>query len=177
MAQDYQTAISLVSVGVGISVVPKSVSQAERPGVKYRDYEGCNPGTSLSLNYRRDNPDAASIQFPENRPKIRTRQAGVKVRRPPRGAFDIVPISQGQAFARTCHPYQAVQIEIRLRQKSPENGSFCEFGPETFGRFSPKLSLFGAQRLVLKQQFFRSSTTLRFHCFCSRTIRHRLKIG
>ncbi len=48
MAQDYQTAISLVSVGVGISVVPKSVSQAERPGVKYRDYEGCNPGTSLA---------------------------------------------------------------------------------------------------------------------------------
>jgi hypothetical protein len=133
MAQDYQTAISLVSVGVGISVVPKSVSQAERPGVKYRDYEGCNPGTSLSHNYRRYNPDAASIQFPENRPKIRTRQAGVKVRRPPRGAFDIVPISQGQAFARTCHPYQAVQIEIRLRQKSPENGSFCEFGRRLSG--------------------------------------------
>jgi len=55
MAQDYQTAISLVSVGVGISVVPKSVSQSERPGVAYRSYEGRNPGTSLSLNYRRDN--------------------------------------------------------------------------------------------------------------------------
>lgn len=55
MAQDYQTAISLVSVGVGISVVPKSVSQSERPGVTYRTYEGHNPGTSLSLNYRRDN--------------------------------------------------------------------------------------------------------------------------
>ena len=55
LAQDYQTAISLVSVGVGISLVPKSVSEAERPGVAYRAYEGHNPGTALSLNYRRDN--------------------------------------------------------------------------------------------------------------------------
>jgi hypothetical protein len=128
MAQDYQTAISLVSVGIGISVVPKSVSQAERPGVKYRDYEGCNPGTSLSLNYRRDNPDAASIQFPENRPKIRTRQAGVKVRRPPRGAFDIVPISQGQAFARTCHPYRPVGWKFVSAESLLENGNFCGLG-------------------------------------------------
>jgi len=55
MAQDYQTAISLVSVGVGVSLVPFSVSQSERRGVAYRDYAGHNPGTSLSLNYRRDN--------------------------------------------------------------------------------------------------------------------------
>lgn len=55
MAQDYQTAISLVSVGVGISLVPESVSRSERTGVAYRPYVGHNPGTSLSLNYRRDN--------------------------------------------------------------------------------------------------------------------------
>lgn len=55
MAQDYQTAISLVSVGVGVSLVPESVSLSERAGVVYRRYEGTNPGTSLSLNYRRDN--------------------------------------------------------------------------------------------------------------------------
>lgn len=55
MAQDYQTAISLVSVGVGVSLVPESVSLSERAGVVYRRYEGNNPGTSLSLNYRRDN--------------------------------------------------------------------------------------------------------------------------
>jgi DNA-binding transcriptional LysR family regulator len=55
LAQDYQTAISLVSVGVGVSLVPESVSQSERPGVIYRTYDGNNPGTSLSLNYRRDN--------------------------------------------------------------------------------------------------------------------------
>jgi LysR family transcriptional regulator, benzoate and cis,cis-muconate-responsive activator of ben and cat genes len=55
MAQDYQTAISLVSVGVGVSLVPLSVSQSERHGVAYRNYAGHNPGTALSLNYRRDN--------------------------------------------------------------------------------------------------------------------------
>lgn len=55
MAQDYLTAISLVSVGVGISLVPFSVSQNHRPGVIYRTYRGNNPGTELSLNYRRDN--------------------------------------------------------------------------------------------------------------------------
>ena len=55
MAQDYQTAISLVSVGVGVALVPESVSQSRRPGVVFRGYAGNNPGTALSLNYRRDN--------------------------------------------------------------------------------------------------------------------------
>ncbi|MEL7013325.1 MAG: LysR substrate-binding domain-containing protein [Pseudomonadota bacterium] len=54
-AQDCQTAISLVSVGVGLSIVPQSVSTTQRPGVFYRDYEGFNPGTSLSAHARRDN--------------------------------------------------------------------------------------------------------------------------
>jgi DNA-binding transcriptional LysR family regulator len=55
MAQDYHTAISLVAVDFGISLVPYSVAQSERPGVAYLPYEGFNPGTSLSLNYRLDN--------------------------------------------------------------------------------------------------------------------------
>lgn len=55
MAQDFLTAISLVSVGVGICPVPSSVAQGQRPGVAYRHYVGHNPGTELSLNYRRDN--------------------------------------------------------------------------------------------------------------------------
>ena len=42
-------------------------------------------------------------------------------------------------------PYQAVQIEIRLREKSPENGSFCEFGRRLSGisRQSCHFSEFG----------------------------------
>ena len=63
MAQDYQTAISLVSVGVGVSLVPESVSQSARPGVAYHSYEGFNPGTALSLNYRRDNRMAHLFNF------------------------------------------------------------------------------------------------------------------
>lgn len=54
LAQDYQTAISLVAVGVGISIVPQSVSISPRPGVLFRSYDGFNPGTSLSINARRD---------------------------------------------------------------------------------------------------------------------------
>jgi DNA-binding transcriptional LysR family regulator len=55
MAMDYQTAVSLVSVGVGVCVVPYSVSTTQRSGVVYREYVGPNPGTSLSVNYRIDN--------------------------------------------------------------------------------------------------------------------------
>ncbi|MDP9811232.1 DNA-binding transcriptional LysR family regulator [Rhizobium tibeticum] len=55
MAQDFLTAISLVSVGVGVCIVPQSVALNERTGIVYRTFEGFNPGTKLSLNYRRDN--------------------------------------------------------------------------------------------------------------------------
>jgi LysR family transcriptional regulator, benzoate and cis,cis-muconate-responsive activator of ben and cat genes len=65
-AQDYQTAISLVSVGVGIAMVPQSVSQTQRIGVHYRTYRGFNPGTSLSLNVRRDNRSPHVTRFFES---------------------------------------------------------------------------------------------------------------
>ncbi|HXH53140.1 MAG TPA: LysR substrate-binding domain-containing protein [Sphingomicrobium sp.] len=63
MAQDNQTAISLVSVGVGISIVPESVSSTQRSGVFYRSYNGNNPGTSLSVHARRDNRSPHVINF------------------------------------------------------------------------------------------------------------------
>ncbi|NOD93168.1 LysR family transcriptional regulator [Ruegeria sp. HKCCD4884] len=62
-AQDYQTAISLVSVGVGLSVVPESVSTTQRPGVFYRAYQGFNPGTGLSAHARRDNTKPHVLNF------------------------------------------------------------------------------------------------------------------
>jgi DNA-binding transcriptional LysR family regulator len=62
-AQDYQTAISLVSVGVGVSIVPQSVSQGDRAGVFYRKYDGPNPGTSLSVHARLDNRGPHVINF------------------------------------------------------------------------------------------------------------------
>lgn len=55
MAMDHQTAISLVAVGVGVSLVPRSASTSKRPGVSFRDYLGPNPGTELSVNHRIDN--------------------------------------------------------------------------------------------------------------------------
>jgi DNA-binding transcriptional LysR family regulator len=55
LAQDFQSAISLVSVGVGLSIVPRSVSASPRRGVAYRAYAGFNPGTTISLNVRLDN--------------------------------------------------------------------------------------------------------------------------
>lgn len=63
LAQDYQTAISLVSVGVGISVVPESVSTTQRPGVFYKKYIGHNPGTGLSAHARRDNTKPHVLNF------------------------------------------------------------------------------------------------------------------
>lgn len=62
-AQDYQTAISLVSVGVGISIVPKSVSSTQRPGVFYREYSGHNAGTGLTAHARRDNRMPHVVNF------------------------------------------------------------------------------------------------------------------
>ena len=40
MSQYFQTAVSLVSVGVGISVVPDSVSQSKISGIAFRPYIG-----------------------------------------------------------------------------------------------------------------------------------------
>jgi LysR family transcriptional regulator, benzoate and cis,cis-muconate-responsive activator of ben and cat genes len=76
IAQDYQTAISLVSVGVGISLVPESVSQSERVGVAYRTYVGHNPGTALSLNYRRDNRTPHLFNFLKVTQRFARRQGG-----------------------------------------------------------------------------------------------------
>lgn len=63
LAQDFQTAISLVSVGVGIALVPHSVSLSPRHGVVYRAYDGHNPGTTLSLAVRQDNQGVHTQNF------------------------------------------------------------------------------------------------------------------
>jgi len=63
LAQDYQTAISLVSVGVGLSLVPESVSGTQRAGVRYRKYVGNNPGTSLTVHARLDNRSPHVMNF------------------------------------------------------------------------------------------------------------------
>ncbi len=63
LAQDYQTAITLVAVGVGVSMVPESVSHSQRDGVTYRPYEGTNPGTALTVHARLDNRKPQVVNF------------------------------------------------------------------------------------------------------------------
>ncbi|MBD9527701.1 MULTISPECIES: LysR substrate-binding domain-containing protein [Paracoccus] len=65
LTQDFQSAISLVSVGVGLSVVPESVARTQRPGVVYRPYEGDNPGTALTIHARLDNRAPQVVNFLE----------------------------------------------------------------------------------------------------------------
>lgn len=52
---DLQTALGLIAVGVGVSLVPGSVQNSHRHGITYRPLAGTPPMTGLSLSYRRDN--------------------------------------------------------------------------------------------------------------------------
>jgi DNA-binding transcriptional LysR family regulator len=50
-----QTIVSLVSAGMGLALVPQSVSNLMRPGVEYRALAGPTPLVELGLAWRRDN--------------------------------------------------------------------------------------------------------------------------
>ncbi len=50
-----QTIIGLVSAGMGIALVPQSVSNLKRPGVEYRDLKENTPVIETGLTWRRDN--------------------------------------------------------------------------------------------------------------------------
>jgi LysR family transcriptional regulator, benzoate and cis,cis-muconate-responsive activator of ben and cat genes len=52
---DLQTAMALVSVGAGLSIVPASVEQSHRHGVLYANLEGSDATTTLFMVWRRDN--------------------------------------------------------------------------------------------------------------------------
>lgn len=78
LTQDFQSAISLVSVGVGLSVVPESVSSTTRPGVVFRPYRGHNPGTALTVHSRLDNRAPQVVNFMETARKfVRLSQANL----------------------------------------------------------------------------------------------------
>jgi DNA-binding transcriptional LysR family regulator len=51
---DLQTALSLVAVGEGVCIVPESVANAPRKGMKFLNIEPEIARTELSLNYRLD---------------------------------------------------------------------------------------------------------------------------
>jgi len=50
-----QTIVSLVSAGMGIALVPQSVSNLRRPGVEYRPLAQNSPMVETGLAWRRDN--------------------------------------------------------------------------------------------------------------------------
>lgn len=60
---ELQTALGLIAVGAGVSLVPASVEESQRHGIAYRRIAGDGPRTSLSLAYRRDNKAATLNLF------------------------------------------------------------------------------------------------------------------
>jgi DNA-binding transcriptional LysR family regulator len=50
-----QTIVGLVSAGMGIALVPQSVSNLKRPGVEYRSLAGQTAIIETGLAWRRDN--------------------------------------------------------------------------------------------------------------------------
>lgn len=58
-----QTIVSLVSAGMGIALVPQSVSNLKRPGVEYKPLSGKIPAVETGLAWRRDNPSPVLRAF------------------------------------------------------------------------------------------------------------------
>ncbi|PHP28681.1 LysR family transcriptional regulator [Limimaricola cinnabarinus] len=67
---DLQTALSLVSVGEGVCIVPESVSSAPRKGMKFLRIEPEIARTALSLNYRYDEQSAHVRNFVDIAQKV-----------------------------------------------------------------------------------------------------------
>ncbi len=60
-----QTIIALVSAGMGIALVPQSVSNLQRPGVEYRPLKEAGAPIDMGLAWRRDNDSPVLAAFVE----------------------------------------------------------------------------------------------------------------
>jgi DNA-binding transcriptional LysR family regulator len=58
-----QTIVSLVSAGMGLALVPQSVSNLMRPGVEYRALSDLSPQVETGLAWRRDNRSPVLLGF------------------------------------------------------------------------------------------------------------------
>lgn len=58
-----QTIVGLVSAGMGIALVPQSVSNLKRPGVTYKPLAGKTPTIETGIAWRRDNPSPVLHAF------------------------------------------------------------------------------------------------------------------
>jgi len=61
-----QTIVSLVSAGMGMALVPQSVSNLMRPGVEYRSLHDLTPQVETGLAWRRDNSSPVLQGFLES---------------------------------------------------------------------------------------------------------------
>jgi DNA-binding transcriptional LysR family regulator len=60
-----QTIVGLVSAGMGIALVPQSVSNLKRPGVEYKSLSGKAVAVETGLAWRRDNTSPVLHTFLE----------------------------------------------------------------------------------------------------------------
>ena len=60
-----QTIVGLVSAGMGLALVPQSVSKLMRPGVEYRLLRDPTPQVETGLAWRRDNASPVLAGFLE----------------------------------------------------------------------------------------------------------------
>ena len=58
-----QTIIGLVSAGMGIALVPQSVSNLKRPGVAYKPLAAATPWIETGIAWRRDNASPVLHSF------------------------------------------------------------------------------------------------------------------
>jgi DNA-binding transcriptional LysR family regulator len=65
LAIQMQTIVSLVSAGMGLALVPQSVSNLMRPGVEYRALADPTPLVETGIAWRRDNPSPVLKGFLE----------------------------------------------------------------------------------------------------------------
>jgi DNA-binding transcriptional LysR family regulator len=65
LAIQMQTIVSLVSAGMGLALVPQSVSNLMRPGEEYRALAGPTPLVETGIAWRRDNPSPVLKGFLE----------------------------------------------------------------------------------------------------------------
>ena len=58
-----QTIVGLVSAGMGIALVPQSVSNLQRPGVSYHPLTNSAPVVEIGFAWRKENPSAVLASF------------------------------------------------------------------------------------------------------------------
>ena len=81
-ARTTQTIVSLVAVGMGVSIVPASLRSLQRAGVVYRPLEGPAPTTELAVIWRPDDDNPGLHRFLETIGDVIEIKAGPTENRP-----------------------------------------------------------------------------------------------